>query len=204
MEPHPRQSAAAREAILGAATELIRVDGVTGMSIADLIARSGTSAGAIYHHFGSKQGVVLEVARTAISRPIELVLGTPSEAGFSPAELMRAALAQVVRNQGTSEVLLQIWAGAYADRELAELLKEQGAGMRMMLMSLARSWCQANAPSVDPEGLTEVMIGLVVGYAVQRSILPEALLEAYPATAEHLLALLGPGNPPDQPEPDAS
>lgn len=173
-----------------AASELIRVEGVTGMSIAELIAKSGTSAGAIYHHFGSKQGVVLEVARTAIARPIELVLGTRTEAGFSPAQLIRAALAQVVKNQTTSEVLLQIWAGAYADPELAELLKAQGVGIRAMLLALARTWCEANAPTVDPEGLTEVMIGLVMGYAVQRSLLPEALLEAYPTTAQHLLALL--------------
>lgn len=190
MDTTPRQAAAAREAILEAATELVRVQGVTGMSISDLVARSGTSAGAIYHHFGSKQGVVLEVARTAIARPLELVLGTPSEAGFSPAQLIRAALAQVVKNEKTSEVLLQIWAGAYADPELAGLLKSQGVGIRAMLLALARTWCEANAPTVDPEGLTEVMIGLVMGYAVQRSLLPESLLDAYPTTAQHLLALL--------------
>jgi AcrR family transcriptional regulator len=40
-----------RQAIIDAAGELIRSHGVQGASIARLVKLSGTSAGAIYHHF---------------------------------------------------------------------------------------------------------------------------------------------------------
>ena len=49
---------------------LIRQHGVQGTSVAQLVAASGTSAGAIYHHFSGKNAVVVEVARSAISIPL--------------------------------------------------------------------------------------------------------------------------------------
>ena len=57
-----RRYGASREAILNAADTLIRQRGVAGTSVADIIAASGTSAGAIYHHFESKHDIVLAVA----------------------------------------------------------------------------------------------------------------------------------------------
>ena len=108
-----RRRPAAREVILRAATELIRVNGVAGTSISDVITRSGTSAGAIYHHFGSKERLVLEVGRNAMAVPMTMIMATATD--LSPDALFAAALDRVGEDEHTPELLLQIWAGAKSD-----------------------------------------------------------------------------------------
>lgn len=186
-----RHTAQGRAAILDAAVELVRVQGVAGMSISDLIAGSGTSAGAIYHHFGSKQGVILEVARRAVAGPMTSVMNTPSSAGLSPADLLEAAIARVVHDEKTAELLVQIWAGAAADPELYELLRVEGYGVRSAVVAVVRAWCLRNQVDADPEGLASVLIGLVMGYAVQRSLLPGLDREAYVTAGQRLLRSIG-------------
>lgn len=185
-----RHGQAAREAILNAAAELIRTEGAAGMSIADLIARSGTSAGAIYHHFGNKQGVVVEVARRAVAGPMQSVLHTPIEGGLSPTELLTAALTRVVQATETAELLVQIWAGASAEPKLFELLRAEGKGLRDTVELVMRHWCDLNDVKVDPSGLAAVVVSLVMGSVVQRSLIPDFDTDRYLAAATALLATL--------------
>lgn len=53
-------------AVLGAAARLFDARGFGAVSIADLTAASGVSNGSIYHHFGSKEGVLAEVVASAL------------------------------------------------------------------------------------------------------------------------------------------
>ncbi|MEA5118724.1 MAG: TetR/AcrR family transcriptional regulator [Propionicimonas sp.] len=182
-----RQTAAAREAILEAAADLVRTHGVVGMSIADLIARSGTSAGAIYHHFGSKQAVVLEVTRRAVAVPMASVMSTPTSAGLSPAHLLEAAITRVVHDETTADLVVQVWAGASSDPELHEVLHSEGLGIQAAVATVVSDWCAQHEVDADPEGLASVLIGLVMGYAVQRALLPGTDREAYVATGQQLL-----------------
>lgn len=188
-----RQTAAAREAILEAAADLVRTHGVVGMSIADLIARSGTSAGAIYHHFSSKQAVVLEVTRRAIAGPMASVMSTPNSAGLSPAHLLEAAITRVVHDEPTAELLVQVWAGASSDPDLHQVLHSEGLGIQHAVVSVVADWCARNDVDADPEGLASILIGLVMGYAVQRALLPTTNRDAYVATGQRLLNSVLPG-----------
>ena len=185
-----RQAHDAREAILDAAAELIRTQGATGMSIADLIARSGTSAGAIYHHFGNKQGLVLEVARRAVAGPMQSVLHTPTEGGLSPTMLLTTALTRVVQATETAELMIQIWAGAAAEPKLFELLRAEGQGMRSAVELVVRHWCEREQVEADPAGVAAVLISLVMGSVVQRSLIPDFDADRYLATATTILDAL--------------
>jgi AcrR family transcriptional regulator len=49
---------ATREAVLDAALALVDEGGLAAVTIAALAARSGVSNGSIYHHFGSREGVL--------------------------------------------------------------------------------------------------------------------------------------------------
>lgn len=162
------RTVSARQAIINATVELIRLHGVAGTSIADVIARSGTSAGAIYHHFGSKERLVLEVARSAVAVPMTLIMQTST--GLAPAELFRAALDQVARNDDTAGVLLQIWAGAQSDPALAHLLTSEVTAMRVGVIAFVGAWCAEHSPHADAEAVVSVLMSLVMGYAVQRGL----------------------------------
>lgn len=183
-----RHAQAAREAILDAAADLIRTQGAAGMSIADLIARSGTSAGAIYHHFGNKQGVVVEVARRAVAIPMQSVLHTPVEGGLSPTDLLIAALSRVAQSTEAAELLVQVWAGASAEPKLMELLRREGQGIRDAVELVIRRWCERNRVATDPAGVGAVLISLVMGSVVQRSLVPDFDSQAYLDAATTLLA----------------
>ena len=185
-----RHAQAAREAILNAAADLIRTEGTAGMSIANLIARSGTSAGAIYHHFGNKQGVVVEVARRAVAGPMSSVLHTPVEGALSPTDLLAAALTRVAQSTEAAELLVQIWAGASAEPKLFELLRAEGVGMRNVVQLVVRHWCERNQVDADPAGVASVLVSLVMGSVVQRSLIPEFDADRYRSTATAMLDAL--------------
>jgi AcrR family transcriptional regulator len=53
--------------VLDAAAELIEARGYDDVSIGDLTAASGVSNGSIYHHFGSKEGVLARLVLDALS-----------------------------------------------------------------------------------------------------------------------------------------
>lgn len=168
MESSRNRSPIAREAILEATAELIREHGVSGTSISDVVARSGTSAGAIYHHFGSKGRLVLEVGRNAVAAPMTMIMQTSPS--LSPADLFRAAFDQVALSEHTAALLLQIWSGAQSDLALARLLQSEFAAMQVTVEGFVRYWCAEHSPGTDARELVNVLIGLVMGYAVQRSL----------------------------------
>ena len=170
MEGRQRRQPGARSAIIAAAAELIAVNGVAGTSISEVVARSATSAGAIYHHFGSKERLVIEVGRSAMAVPLHLILNTAAD--LSPHELLNAAVTQVAKDAHTPALLLQIWAGAQSDPALKQLVTVELDTLRAGLRTLVAPWCRANSPAIDPEDLVGVLIGLVAGYAVQRALLP--------------------------------
>lgn len=159
---------AAREAIIEAARELIRRNGVAGTSISDVIAASGTSAGAIYHHFGSKERLVLEVARSAMAVPLTMIMRT--SAGLSPAELFDAAFSRVADDEDTPELLLQVWAGAKSDPGLWTLLMREVAIVKPSVAMFIGGWCARYAPDADPDAIASVIMSLITGYAVQRGL----------------------------------
>ncbi len=177
MDESRRRPAGAREAILRAATELIRVNGVAGTSISDVITRSGTSAGAIYHHFGSKERLVLEVGRNAMAVPMTMIMATATD--LSPDALFAAALDRVGEDEHTPELLLQIWAGAKSDPSLWALLLREVATVKASIIVFIGGWCADHAPGTDPGVLASAMMSLVTGYAVQRSLGLEIDQEAY-------------------------
>ncbi len=168
MDSSRTRSPIAREAILEATTELIRERGVSGTSISDVVARSGTSAGAIYHHFGSKGRLVLEVGRSAVAAPMAMIMQTSPS--LSPADLFRAAFDQVARSEHIAALLLQIWSGAQYDPALAKLLQNEVTAMHATVEGFVRAWCADHSPGADPKDVVKVLIGLVMGYAVQRSL----------------------------------
>lgn len=54
-------AALTRERVLSTAAELLAEHGCDGLGIVELSERSGVSNGSIYHHFGSKEGVLAAV-----------------------------------------------------------------------------------------------------------------------------------------------
>ena len=107
-----------RQAIVAAAGELIRTRGVQGMAISELIVASGTSAGAIYHHFPNRTAIVVEVARTALAWPLA-ALNDYRHRPASSSQLLGFAMVALVVSPELGELLTQLVAPATATPSLS-------------------------------------------------------------------------------------
>ena len=86
-----------RSRVIEAAWELFSANGLDGVSVQDISALSGVSNGSIFHHFGSKNGVALEVYLRERGTYWTSVLAALETAGDDPLEALgeaaKAALA---------------------------------------------------------------------------------------------------------------
>lgn len=183
---------ASHDAILDAAAGLIATKGVAGTSISDIVHASGTSAGAIYHHFSSKQDIVLAVAIRAIGQPVAIAL--TSTGPVSPAELFRLAADRVALEEATSAMLVQVWAGAAADPLLRGVFTAQGDGFYAGVAEHVTQWCSEH--DQDPVVIAQLLVGAVIGLAVQRSVFEDFDRAAYVAQVVAMLDRLGADGPP--------
>lgn len=186
MRSESQTTGGARDAIIQATVELIRSQGVAGTSISDIVARSKTSAGAIYHHFGSKERLILEVGQSIVSKPLEMVLQTNPD--LPPSQLFRAALAQLAGDETTPELLLQIWAGAKSDAKLGRLIQTQALMARDAVRTFMTAWCAKHSPTTNPDDLAELIMGLVSGYALLRAMAVNRSPEAYGELGSRLIS----------------
>lgn len=178
-----------QQAILNAAARIIRSQGVMGMTVARVVRESGTSAGAIYHHFPNKQAVVMAVARNAIQVPVRALLdyrATPS----SPQEVLAFALFALRADRELSDLLVQLGAGAASDDSLGRELREAFGVLRDEVETTLNLW--ADQEGVDPArvpDLAQLVVGLTLGFAAQRNLLRSFDEDAYFASATSLLAV---------------
>lgn len=77
-------------AILGAAVAVMAEHGYHATSVRDIAAQAGVSPGAIYHHFGSKQDVLVTILDRGIDRLVRATEDALFAAGGDPADRLRA------------------------------------------------------------------------------------------------------------------
>jgi AcrR family transcriptional regulator len=80
----------ARQQLLDAAIEYTAEHGISDLSLRSLAAALGTSHRMLIFHFGSKEGLWVEIARTVDRRQRDQLRGFPPDPGQPPGELMRA------------------------------------------------------------------------------------------------------------------
>src|SRR3954463_8979426 len=107
---------ARRDEIADAALRCFAERGVQRTSMADIIAESGLSAGAIYGHFESKQQLVVDVARRVLgSRVLELGAMNRADALPSPGEIVGLFVKRVTDDFLDARLIVQFWGEGVTD-----------------------------------------------------------------------------------------
>jgi TetR/AcrR family transcriptional regulator, transcriptional repressor of aconitase len=184
--------ASRRDQITAAALACFARKGFQRTSMADIVAESGLSPGAIYLHFDSKHQIALTVGRQVLSRRLD-ELADLGRDGRDPVEAMRALLSAMVEDVVDARVLLQLWGEATADDAMrglvSEILRDLGGAWTDYLTAWAR---RRSAP--DPEGWARdaapAILALAQGYLVQRALVPDFDPDVYFASME---TVAGPG-----------
>ena len=177
----PKVSEAHREArrheIARAALRCFARKGFAATSIADIIAESGLSAGAIYGHYKSKD----ELITLAIGEVLDVQFGELEAAQAqrpmpSPGEIVRVVVNGLEHEIGDLGLLVQVWAHAAVEPAVGSTLATIGERVKRIFSDYVRTWYLVELGSTedDAEHAAElyswVYVGVVQGYIVQSSI----------------------------------
>jgi AcrR family transcriptional regulator len=185
---------ARREEILAATLRAVASKGYSRVAIADVIAESGLSAGAIYAHFDGKQDLFLAVVEEVLGdrrADLEAALdaGPPPSPGDVVALLVHGMIGAIV----DVRVLLQIWGEASVEPDVRAVVQVAMAAIKDTLGRALSAWFEAH-PDQAPDGLDAavarqlpVMVSLGMGYVVQSSIVDDFDDVAYLAAVREAL-----------------
>ncbi|WP_139416467.1 TetR/AcrR family transcriptional regulator [Agromyces laixinhei] len=184
---------ARRDEIIDAALRAFSAKGLSGTSMADVIAESGLSAGAIYGHFAGKRELFAAVAvRTLQSRRLEVDAQQAGGHVLTPGEVVATVL-RGMRDSFDTRLLVQLWADAAADPTILDSI---GAPLGFVLDAFGasvRPWFEAHPECTDGDTdaaiarLVPIMLALGQGFMIQRQIFAEFDDEAYLASVREIL-----------------
>ncbi|KQP01714.1 TetR/AcrR family transcriptional regulator [Leifsonia sp. Leaf264] len=186
---------ARRTEIAQAAMRCFARKGFDGTSVADIIAESGLSAGAIYGHYKSKNELIqLAVSELLGQRMAEVEIALQREELMEPGELIGVFLRGVEREFVDLSVLLQLWAAAATDAGLRGVADAIAGSIRNVFQTYLAAWHVRSTGLSEAEAEARatreawVYIGICQGYMVQSTIFEAFDGDAYIETSAALLA----------------
>ncbi len=193
----PQRSAQRREQIVDATIRCIARHGFQGATMAQIIAESGLSAGAVYAHFRSKMAILEAVAQAQLTQLLAVEAGELARPEPThPADVIGLLLEHVERAMihhpagDLSVAIVQIWAQAALGGELREVLAPQVALLLESLTQVVARWRDAGhlPPETDAEQTARVLASTLPGYLLQRLVLGEIPRTAYVQGLRDLMA----------------
>jgi AcrR family transcriptional regulator len=183
---------ARRDEIAQAAMRCLSRSGFAHTSMADIIAESGMSAGAIYSHFGSKAEIAAHVTRLAISSRGDQLheWAATLDRRPGPADIVSYMMSAIDAEHVPKKVLLQIWAESTVDDELHGIIVETMGRIRSAYITELRPWFAVRGGPIrerDVERAASTMITLSQGWITHSAIFGDVDPAEYLASATWLL-----------------
>lgn len=187
--------AARREQILDAAVRRFAVEGFHQTSMADVIAESGMSAGAVYRYFRSKDELIEAAADRVLTAAQSTFAGLlADDAVPTPAEAVATVVAMADRIAGggdidISRVAVQAWSEALRNERVHATAAHAYGMIRAHFVEVARRNVAAGRlpAGTDPQTAGQVLFALVPGYLLQRLVLRDVDPASYGEGASALL-----------------
>jgi AcrR family transcriptional regulator len=169
---------ASRERILDAATEIFARKGFAGAGVDHLAARSGIAKTAVYHHFGSKEGLLAAVVERAAAAWIDGIAQAALEAGDDPGARLDRALAgmrALLEERPWILKLLQILALEVAEEkpEIRATLQAILERARGAIVAGLNDALGAELPGADQ--VAGVVLALIDGISLGRQVDPDGV-----------------------------
>lgn len=160
---------ATRERILDAALSVFARKGYHRATVDDIVRASGTSKGAVYHHFPNKEAVFLALADDFAARLAAAVAGAIAERHGALARVegaLTAALVTFERNERLARLILleAVSLGTTWERKRAEVHDRFAALIRGYLDEAV---AEGSIPKVDTHVATLAWLGAVNEVVVQ-------------------------------------
>lgn len=174
--------ASRRDEIAHAAMRAFHRGGFHATSMADIIAESGLSAGAIYGHFASKGEIIVAVAEKAIDARMdemeEILARSPMP---PPSHLLRVLLTGMIHDLGGRlPMIVQVWGEAMTDPVLREMASTVMSRLRGVYRTYISLWHQREngVPAVEADERAGEQVVLFLA-AAQGFIIQSALFDTF-------------------------
>lgn len=188
---------ARRHEIAQAALRCFARNGFAATSMADIIAESGLSAGAIYGHFTSKDELMeLTASEILDARFLEVAEARAQQPLPAPGEIVRLLVTGLMTHIMDIQLLVQVWGQVPINPRLKQMSSDIGARIRAMFVGYLTDWHAQKLPGEPSLRLDEahelaerqapVYMGLVQGYVTQTVLFDGFDGEAYLEVVESL------------------
>jgi AcrR family transcriptional regulator len=172
-----RPSSGGREAIVEAALEVLREDGIANLTSRVVAARAGVSDASVYYHFGDRAGLLMAVFDRGM-KPLKFMHESDVSA-LEPLAVLRAGLSSLER---FFEDVLPVFHAAQADPELRSALagfvdaKDLGPHKGVELLG-GYLRAQQQAGRVKPEADVDAIALMLITNAFMRTACRQMMLK---------------------------
>ena len=163
-----------RERLLRAAADLFARKGVDAVSVDAIADEAGRTSGALYDHFGGKQGLVAALVDT-MRNELAAQIGGESDDPRHRIDAIWRNFADHPDEQGGLWLLLEheLWLRAARDAELQRALAARYAAGRKGMARAFGAWDVE--PAVPSKSLPPLVLALLLGLEMQRRLDPSAV-----------------------------
>ena len=182
-----------RERIQQAALACVAQKGFSNVSMGDIIAEAGLSAGAVYVYYRSKEELIVDAGRRVFAERMAALEGLSEYDSVPPPEQAIVALmAGLMQLEFFPGVAVQVWGEAVRNDELGGVARGIIIQIRGHIEHYLAAWLRTSRPAEDAEArarlLAPAIMGLIQGYAIQAALAGEGLEAAYLESARALLS----------------
>ena len=181
MATQGERRAETRRRLLTAAAELFAERGVDGTSIDAIAERADRTSGAVYDHFGGKDGVLIALLDTWVEE-LGLVIGAELSTATTLAEhlavLWRNVSEPVVGGDRWISLELELWSHAARNPDAREHLVRRYRGAWRGIVALAdQSGDTSPSGPAERDGVGPAVIGVLLGLELMRRVDPAAVTD---------------------------
>jgi TetR/AcrR family transcriptional regulator, transcriptional repressor of aconitase len=170
-----RYLASRRRQIMDAAIACFARDGFHRTTMADIVAETGLSAGAIYRYFPAKEDIVAAIAAEHHAREAAVLDGARAATGAGDVlrDLARVSLGRLAdpAEQRWRRVTVQLWGEALRDERVMGIVRGGLDEPLEIIASLLRRAQQDGSvpPGIDPDSAARVCAAIFQGLVLQQA-----------------------------------
>lgn len=170
-----------RAQILDAAWRCFQREGVQGTRMEQIIAESGMAASAMYRYFRNKDDIILAAIATSLTGLAALLEPLVEGPDDGPPRALVADIARTIEGFSARSgfnlmsIAVHGWSEAQRNPQVRALLASFYSAFRDRLADKVRRWQSLGLADADaaPGDVAQALMSIVLGYVVQKSILPE-------------------------------
>lgn len=165
-----------RDALLAAGATLFAARGVAGASVDAIAHQAGRTSGALYDHFGSKEGLLFALLESWVDDATQVI--TADQAAATTLEEWVAAMWHAVARPPSGDARWialehELWSAAAQSDEVRRYLARRYQAAWDGVDAVATAWAEPN-PDVR---VGPAVIGLLLGLEMMRRIDPTAVTD---------------------------